>query len=193
MAIALTSERLVLDAPRESDIPTLLELCQDAAIQRWVPIPSPYTQADAEFFVRSYVPHGEARGTFATWAIRTSEGAPLLGAIELRVDSAPGSASLGCWLGAVSRRRGTMTAALNTVIDHAFSADGLGLNQIRWEGLNGNAASARLARRLGFEFEAGPERMLTFRNETRPGWLAILRPGDRRVKPGWPEDLGADR
>ncbi|MDQ1582759.1 MAG: hypothetical protein QOF36_813 [Microbacteriaceae bacterium] len=190
--MALMSEGLVLDAPRESDIPTLFELCQDAAIQRWVPIPSPYLRADAEFFVRSYVPHGETSGTYTTWAIRPGSGAPLVGSIELRVDAMPGSASLGCWLGADARGHGTMTAALNTVINHAFAADGLALEQIRWEGLNGNAPSARLAERLGFEFEAGPERRLSFRGETRPGWLAILRPDDRKIKAGWPKDLGTE-
>jgi RimJ/RimL family protein N-acetyltransferase len=191
--MALVSERLVLDAPRESDISTLFELCQDPAIQRWVPIPSPYSRADAEFFVRSYVPHGELSRTYATWVIRSAEGAPLMGSIELRIDATPGSASLGCWLGADARGHGTMTAALNSVIDHAFAADGLGLEQIRWECLNGNAPSARLAKRLGFGFDADSERMLAFRNEMRPGWLAVLRPDDRKVKSGWPEDLDVDQ
>ena len=75
---ALRTERLVLDAPRESDIDAVFAACSDAVVQQWIPIPSPYTREDAEFFVRSYVPHGAASGRFCVWALRIDDG-PLLG------------------------------------------------------------------------------------------------------------------
>ena len=110
--LTLRTPRFVLDAPREGDVPAVLAACQDEQIQRWVPLPHPYTLASAEFFVRSYCPHGLASGQFAVWAIRPAEDAPLLGVVEVRRDEAAGSASLGCWLEPGSRGRGVMHEAL---------------------------------------------------------------------------------
>ncbi|HEV7813185.1 MAG TPA: GNAT family N-acetyltransferase, partial [Leifsonia sp.] len=66
----LRTERLVLDTPRESDVDAVFQACQDPEIRRWVPLPDPYTRESAEFFVRSYVAHGSASGSYTVWAIR---------------------------------------------------------------------------------------------------------------------------
>ncbi|MEO7015233.1 MAG: GNAT family N-acetyltransferase, partial [Leifsonia sp.] len=126
---ALRTERLVLDAPRESDIDAVFAACSDAVVQQWIPIPSPYTREDAEFFVRSYVPHGKASGRFSVWAFRIDDG-PLLGTIEVRKDEAAGSASVGCWQAPDARGHGYMREALARILSYAFAPEGLGLTRL---------------------------------------------------------------
>ena len=177
---ALRTARLVLDAPRESDIPAVLEACSDAETLRWVPLPEPYTRESAEFFVRAYCPHGLASGRFTVWAIREGGSRPLLGVVEVRRDEAAGSASLGCWLTPGARRRGVMTEALAAVCAHALSPDGLGLDRLRWEYLPGNEASRRLADAVGFDFAGAQAHVVDFRGERREALTGVLRRDDVR-------------
>ncbi len=177
---ALRTARLVLDAPRESDIPAVLEACRDPELLRWVPLPEPYTIENAEFFVRSYCPHGLASGRFTVWAIREGAAAPLVGAVEVRRDEAAGSASLGCWLTPSARRRGVMTEALTAVCDYALSPDGFGLDRLRWEYLPGNEASRRLADAVGFDFSGARPGTVDFRGEQRAALTGVLRRDDVR-------------
>lgn len=169
----LRTERLVLDAPRESDIDAVFAACQDPDIQRWIPIASPYTRENAEFFVRSYVPHGEASGRFVVWAYRIADG-PLLGVAEVRKDEADGSASLGCWQAPDARGHGYMREALRRVLSHALAPDGLGFTRLRWEYLVGNEASKRLATDLGFVFTGAQAHTVEFRGESREAFFGVL-------------------
>lgn len=170
---ALRTERLVLDAPRESDIDAVFAACSDAVVQRWIPIPSPYTREDAEFFVRSYVPHGTASGRFTVWAVRIDEG-PLLGTIELRRDEATGSASVGCWQAPDARGHGYMREALARILSYAFAPEGLGLSRLRWEYLVGNEASKQLATHLGFVFDDASAHTVDVRGEAREALFGVL-------------------
>lgn len=165
----------MLDTPRETDIPAVLEACSDPETLRWIPLPEPYTRESAEFFVRSYAPHGLASGRFTVWAIRESVTGPLIGAVEVRRDEAAGSASLGCWLTPSARRRGVMTEALNAVCAHALDPQGLGLEQLRWEYLPGNEASRRLADDVGFDFAGVQPHLVDFRGEQRQALAGVLR------------------
>ncbi len=179
MTASLQSARLVLDAPEDSDIDTIFELCQDTEIHRWVPLPWPYTRQSAEFFVRSYVPHGLISGAYETWAIRTADDRAFIGAIELRKDVAERSASFGCWVGAPSRGRGFMREAASAVIAYGTSESGPGYQRLRWEGLVGNDSSRRLATSLGFVMDDAADLTLDFHGERRPGWRAVLSVTDR--------------
>jgi RimJ/RimL family protein N-acetyltransferase len=181
MTATLLTERLVLDAPAPSDVDTILELCQDPEIHRWVPLPWPYERSNAEYFVASYVTHGLVSGTYVTWAMRTAADHAFIGAIELRADEAEGSASIGCWLGRPSRGHGYMKEAAQGVIDYAMSPDGPAYTRLRWEGLVGNDASMRIASSLGFVIERDQGRMVDFHGERRPAWLGVLVAPQRSV------------
>jgi RimJ/RimL family protein N-acetyltransferase len=76
-----------------------------------------------------------------------------------------------------------MTEALGAVISHAFSPAGMALRQLRWEALEGNLASERLATRLGFVSQRESQRVLDFRDEKRQGWQAVLSAPDRSGGP----------
>lgn len=177
---ALRTARLVLDVPREADIPAVLEACQDPGILRWIPLPDPYTLENAEFFVRSYCPHGLASGRFTVWAIREGDGAPLLGVVEVRRDEAEGSASVGCWLTPAHRHRGIMSEALTAVCAWALAPDGLGFHRLRWEYLPGNEVSRRLAESVGFDFTGAEPHPVDFRDEQRQVLTGVLRRDDVR-------------
>ena len=168
----------MLDAPRESDIPAVLAACQDEDTLRWVPLPQPYTRASAEFFVRSYCPHGLASGQYTVWAIRPGETDPLVGVVEVRRDEKAGSASLGCWLEPGSRGRGVMREALVAVCAHALAADGLGFERLRWEYLRGNDGSRRLAEAVGFRFGGAVPHRVRFHDEEREALVGELLRGD---------------
>lgn len=170
----LRTTRLVLDAPREDDIPAVFEVCQDPELLRWVPLPDPYTREDAEFFVRAYCSYGLASGRFTVWAVRESSTEPLVGIVEVRRDEAVGSASLGSWLAAGARRRGMMTEALTAVCDYALDPAGLGFERLCWEYLPGNLASRRLAEKVGFEFAGAQPHSVGFRGEEYEGLTGVL-------------------
>ncbi|WP_158864304.1 GNAT family N-acetyltransferase [Leifsonia sp. AG29] len=173
MTPRLLTERLVLDAPREEDADAVLAICRDPEILRWVPLPSPFTREDAEFFVRSYGLHGETSGRYTVWAVRLRGTPTLLGAVELRRDDAARSGSFGCWLAPGSRGHGYMREAVAAVCRYAFSPAGPGFEQLRWECLAGNDRSRRLAEAVGFAFDDRP-RSVEFRGEQRPAVIGTL-------------------
>lgn len=174
--VGLRTERLVLDAPRESDIDAVFRACQDPEIREWVPLPDPYTLESAEFFIRSYVPHGEASGAYTVWAVRLDD-EPLIGVVEVRRDETPGSASLGCWLAAAVRGSGYMHEALARVVEHALDPQGLAFSRLRWEYLVGNETSKRLAESVGFEFDPSTAHDLTFHGEPRHAVVGYVHSG----------------
>ncbi|MFF1633137.1 GNAT family N-acetyltransferase [Leifsonia sp. NPDC058248] len=181
--IRLRTPRLVLDAPREGDIDAVFRACQDAQIHEWVPLPDPYTHESAEFFVRSYVPHGEASGAFTVWAVRLDDD-PLIGVVEVRRDRAAGSASLGCWLAAPARGNGYMHEALSRVVEHALDPQGLGFSRLRWEYLLGNETSKHLAESVGFEFDPSTAHEVVFHGRMRHAVVGYLGSGGGGARRG---------
>jgi RimJ/RimL family protein N-acetyltransferase len=170
----LRTARLVLDTPREADIPAVLQGCSDPETLRWIPLPEPYTQENAEFFVRSYCPHGLASGRFTVWAIRENATRPLIGVVEVRRDEAAGAASVGCWLTPAARGRGLMTEALAAVCAHALDPGGLGFERLHWEYLPGNEASRRVSEAVGFDFAGAEPHTVDFRGERREALTGVL-------------------
>ncbi|MGO4300276.1 GNAT family N-acetyltransferase [Leifsonia sp. RAF41] len=174
----LATARLVLDRPTDDDIPDVLEACQDAETQAWVPLPSPYTRESAEFFVRAYCPHGIASKRYTVWALHLRDGGRLLGALEVRRDDRAGSASLGCWSGPWARGNGYMREALVAVSHHALAPAGLGFEQLNWEYVPGNESSRRLAVAAGFGFDEGIRTIVELHGIQREARVGTLRRDD---------------
>lgn len=174
LTMRLATPRLVLDAPMDDDVPDVLAACQDPETQRWVPLPSPYTRESAEFFVRSYCPHGLASRQYTVWAVRARGDGRLLGALEVRRDEHPGSASLGCWSGPWARGQGYMREALGAVARYALDPDGLGFERLNWEYVPGNEASRRLAEAAGFGFGDGIRTVVSLHGELREARVGRL-------------------
>ncbi|MCL2785143.1 MAG: GNAT family N-acetyltransferase [Propionibacteriaceae bacterium] len=192
---------LILSPFMTTEAQRVYELCQDPEIQRWTTVPSPYTLTDGEKFVTQFAPAAWeelANGSFSTehegaelcWGLRiagSSEPAGLWGSIGLkRIGNR--DMEIGWWLGADVRGHGIMKAAVEVVIQTAFSPDfPLHAASIRWYAYVGNHASAVIAQRTGFAYEGI--------NEHPPSggpasWTAVLYPGDPMTpRDGWPDLL----
>ncbi|MDQ1513845.1 MAG: hypothetical protein QOC59_1687 [Microbacteriaceae bacterium] len=183
-AVVIRTERLVLEPPGERDIDAVFEYCQDPVLQAYTTVPSPYSRADAEDFVRRAVPSGWADGSEETWAIRL-DGA-LIGMIGARAELQ----DVGFWMGVPHRGRGYLTEALAAVVDHRFAA---GQDLVHWECRVGNLASARAARRAGFRYTGEALARVRSRDGSTPAsWHGVLGRADaREPQPGWPEAVTA--
>ncbi|KAK0558293.1 hypothetical protein OC844_005266 [Tilletia horrida] len=67
--VELTTERLLLRPFQPADAAQVYEICQDADIQRFTTVPSPYTPAHAHGFCATVCPAGWEAGNRLTWAI----------------------------------------------------------------------------------------------------------------------------
>lgn len=180
--MTLTTERLELSPPRESDVDAIYAACLDADLQRYTTIPSPYERHHAEGFVTKTREWWDA-GSETTWAIR--EGGALVGMIGLH-GLGRGSGEIGYWMARTARGRGLLTEAARAVVEWGFAPDGARLERIEWRAVVGNLPSARTARTLGFRFEGTMRRALVNGAGRRDdGWIAGLLPTDERVPQPW--------
>jgi RimJ/RimL family protein N-acetyltransferase len=127
------------------DVPAIVAACNDHEIQHWIPvIPRPYSDADAEAFVRGEV----ARTGEQNFAV-TEEGR-VVGSIGMIVnDSRTGA--IGYWCAREARGRGVTTRALRLICEY-------GLHELQLERLElltdtENFASQRVAEKVGFQRE----------------------------------------
>ena len=179
----LRTDRLELSLPVDSDVDAIYEACQDAEIQRYTPVPSPYERRHAEEFVPRVASDWQS-GAHVSWAMR--EGTVLAGMIGLYRLDGRGSGELGYWVSPWSRRRGFLVEAARAVIDWGFSTEGFGLDRIEWRAVVGNLGSARAARTLGFRFEGTLRRALVGSHGRDDGWIAGLLATDDRAPQAWP-------
>lgn len=193
--IDLRTARLVLSTPTGDDVDDITAACQDESVQRWTTVPSPYSREDAETFVRDFVTAGWETGKTRTWAIRLASeldadgrSATFVGMIGLEgIDD--GAAEIGYWLAPDARGKGIMSEAVETVVDHAFDADGVGLRRVQWRAYSGNRPSARVARGAGFRFEGTRRLGAVGRSGREDEWTAaILSTDDRSPADGWPAE-----
>jgi len=175
----LRGDRVLLSAPTRDDIDRITELCQDADIQTWTTVPSPYQRRDAHWFVHEHVTPGWETGIELTWAVREPSDHIVIGMISVHLDGS-GSAEIGYWLGAPFRGSGRMVEAARLVVDNAFAADGLALSRLVWRAEVGNWSSRRVAWKLGFRFHGVIRQDLVKRGERQDGWLATLLADDPR-------------
>jgi ribosomal-protein-serine acetyltransferase len=92
----------------------------------------------------------DAQGDLLEWHIFSDE--RLCGAIRLNhIEQDHRKASIGYYLGARHQGSGLATASVRAVLQFAFER--LGMNRIELRCASGNAASQRVAERLGFSWE----------------------------------------
>ncbi|WP_125132671.1 GNAT family N-acetyltransferase [Microbacterium sp. 10M-3C3] len=180
--IELRTARTVLSVPTAADVPAIFVACQDADIQRFTTVPSPYLREHAEGFV-AQARQRWADDVEATWAIR--DGDTLAGMIGLH-RLIGGSPELGYWMARGSRRRGLLTEAARAVIDWGFAPDGVHAARIEWRAVVGNRASARVAQALGFRYEGMLRQALANSLGRDDGWIAGLLATDERTPQHWP-------
>lgn len=146
---ALRDGTIAVRAHQIRDIPFIVEQCNDPVSKMYVPLPTPYGEAEAKSFISEFVAAGwndNRRYEFA---------------IEEMVDGTPQyRGSVGIWpkgddrfeLGFImhpaARRRGIVTRAARLVLEWAFETHNARV--VQWMAVASNQGSAGVARRLGF-------------------------------------------
>lgn len=132
------------------DAPAVAALADDPLVLRWLPMPQPYTLADARQYCEVVAPEARADGRGGVWAVLINN--HLAGLVNLRkVDRAVGSAEIGYWTGAFARGRGVTTRAAQTLSRWALTE--AGLNRVELRAPAGNTGSNRVAIKAGFRLE----------------------------------------
>jgi RimJ/RimL family protein N-acetyltransferase len=181
--VILTTERLVLRVPDESDIDAITAACQDPEIPRWTTVPSPYTRADAEDYVR-LIGEWWAAGSQTIWcAYRDGELVASIGLHHITEHHTGGYAEIGYWVVAPARGNGYLVEAARAVVDWGFTE--LGLARLGWRAVAGNVPSARAARALGFRYEGLGRQALAGPRGRDDGWFAGLLASDDRTPVDW--------
>jgi RimJ/RimL family protein N-acetyltransferase len=134
----------------ESDLPALIELCQDPEIPRWTRVPSPYGEREAaEWFDRQASAREE--GTLLNLIVVDGADRVLGSCGIVEVDWDEGRCELGYMLAAEARGRGLMTRAVRTICRWIFEA--MPIDRIAITAEPDNEVSCRVAERAGFSFE----------------------------------------
>ncbi|MFI1830088.1 GNAT family N-acetyltransferase [Streptomyces sp. NPDC020412] len=178
--ITLTTERLLLRSFTEDDTDEVYRLCQDADIQRWTTIPSPYERQHAIDFVGQMVPEGWRTGTMFTFAVVPAGGGPIMASVAVTLRTLSGTWEVGFWLGEQYRGRGIMTEAVDALARWAFSR--LAATRLEWRAEVGNAASRAVAVRAGFTVEGELRASLLNNDSLRDAWVGSLLPSDLGMK-----------
>lgn len=173
--VELSGERLLLRLPDERDVDAVFRACQDAEIQRWIPVPVPYERAHAVDYVSSRPQRWAAEDGEMSFAVTDASDGSLLGMVGLHARDAT-MREIGFWTAPWARGQGVMTEAARMVCRFGFEV--LGLARIEWWAVVGNEASWRVAEKLGFRREGTCRARLLHRGERLDAWVAGLLPGD---------------
>ena len=168
--VELRTERLILRCPRADDAVAIAAACADPQIQRFVPVPVPYTVDDARAYIDGVV-SGWAAETGYAFGVYLAATGELAGTCQLsRVE--PGVVELGYWTAPAARRRGYTAEASRRLCHWGF--DTLGIHRIEWWAVVGNEGSRAVAVSLGFEVEGLLRRRALLRGEPQDWWVGGL-------------------
>ncbi|MFK4041592.1 GNAT family N-acetyltransferase [Nonomuraea wenchangensis] len=150
--IQLTGPALILREWEEADVPAMVELFDDPAIDRWTPLRAPFDETAARAYLDRARGH-RAQGRGLQLAI-TTDGRRPLGEILLFPTGASGEVELAYAVGAGHRGQGLAGRAVRLITDYAY--DSLAATRVILCISAGNLASAGVARATGFHLTSAP-------------------------------------
>jgi RimJ/RimL family protein N-acetyltransferase len=169
--VEITEAGLLLRGWRAADADAVHRACQDADIQRWTRVPSPYRHADAVGFVTGSTA-AWADGTGAPLAVCDAGTGELLGSCGLvSIDPDLASAEVGYWVAPWARGRGVAVRALRAVARWALHT--LGVRRLTWHAGLDNHASRLVALRAGFQVDGELRQP-----DGGRAWIGSLLPGE---------------
>ncbi len=148
----LNTSRLSLRPLAAEDFPSLIELLGDFEVSRALRrVPHPYTQQDAEDFLRIIL-EGREANALDDYAITRQHDGSLIGGIGLRYNDERTRADFGYWIARKYWGCGYATEAVRAVIDFAFSerARHKELEHVEAHVHVGNERSRRVLTKCGF-------------------------------------------
>ena len=159
---------LTLRPPRPDDADAVTAACQDAAIQRWVRLPSPYRREHAESWLERCAAQARA-GEVITLLAEDGDGS-LAGSFSLlELTSRAAYGEIGYWVAAGARGRGVATRSVAALRD--WAAESLRLRTIEILVHRDNAPSRAVALRAGF---ADTGELRTLPRDDDPGPPALI-------------------
>ncbi|MEU7816175.1 GNAT family N-acetyltransferase [Pseudonocardia sp. NPDC049154] len=170
----LTGARVRLRPWAADDADAVFAACQDAEIQRWTTVPSPYTRDDAVGYVTRFAPRAWEQGdaVFAIVDAATGEPVGSIGAHGVR----GGTANIGYWVAAAARGRGLARDALRTLARWCLRE--VGVARVELEVDPANTGSRRVAEAAGFTAEGTLRRRLVVRGRRIDVVMYSLLPDD---------------
>ena len=141
----LVTERLVLRAPRDTDIPQLVLLADNRRVAEMLArMPHPYGEAEARAFLAMC---GQRRAG-ATYAMTLAGTGSFIGCAGLNMTDR--GLELGYWIGEPYWRRGFATEAAHALVDLAFKATDVNVLHVSTRVIN--PASRRVIHKCGFQY-----------------------------------------
>ena len=149
-ALSLQADGIVLRPLTEADVPAVAEACTDELIQRWLPLPNPYTEQAARWFCLEFAPAQLESGHGLVLGIELAD--RLAGVIDLkRTDWRARTTEIGYWTSPWARRQGVMRRAVSALSRWVLEVRGFARVEIRVA--TGNVTSQRVATAAGFTKE----------------------------------------
>lgn len=150
--LVLTSERLTLRPWRREDAGAVEAIMGDPGMHSFLPLPDPYTYADAEEFVTDLGARGRRDGTGLACAVVETAAQRIVGAADLRLPpEREMSAEIGYWVSVPARGNGYSAEAARALSRWATAH---GVHRVELYCAVGNLASAKSALNAGFRFDA---------------------------------------
>ncbi len=148
----LRTGRLVLRPFTGADIPDTQASCTDELTQRWLPLPHPYTLADAADYCTVKATRARESGDGIHFAVTDTGSGRLLGDVSLKKTNWRALTSeVGYWVAPWARGRGIASEATRAVAEWLLSSRGFERLELR--AATGNVASQRAAVNAGFTRE----------------------------------------
>jgi [ribosomal protein S5]-alanine N-acetyltransferase len=147
----IVNDQIELTEVRENDKPSLIRYLNDTSIfNNTLMIPSPYTEASADFFINLCRKSEKNHGFIANFAIRERATGNLIGGCGRFVKDIHKD-EIGYWLGEPFRHQGIMSAVINALCQQLFDTTDL----IRIEAIvfSENMASAKTLEKADFQRE----------------------------------------
>lgn len=147
------------------DAQDVARACDDPLTARWLPVPVPYTPADATAYIEGFIYGAWADGTAAELAVTDAVTGQLLGAMGLKLKNRRfGWGEVGYWTAPWARGRGV--AGRGAVLSARWGLEELGLSRVELLADVENLPSQRAAEKAGFVREGVARRSRPDRDGT---------------------------
>ena len=141
----LSTRRLILRAPRDSDIPALVQLADNLHVaQMLARMPHPYGEAEA----RAFIAMSGQKQPGVSYALTLAGTGTFIGGAGINVKDR--GLELGDWIGEPYWKRGYATEAAHALVDLAFRSTGIQVLHVSARVIN--PASRRVIHKCGFQY-----------------------------------------
>ncbi|MYV55778.1 GNAT family N-acetyltransferase [Streptomyces sp. SID3212] len=185
--VSISTERLVLRPFEPSDIPAHIEMMNDEMVTAWTSVPHPYTQEDAERWVRTIAPAERTGGRGIVFAVTEFLTQRLVGIVRLHHTNWRALATEAQYVTAPwARGEGYATESVLAVAQWLFRDQKFERIEVRTAA--DNTASQQVAQKIGCISEGVLRSAWIARTQTEDGGWTDFRT-DLLVWSLLPEDL----